>query len=195
MLRINSPDHLFHNGDPFNGIQGTVLTAEWLNAVQEEIAAVIEAAGIPLDPTQAGQLYQAVSTMAATATTQPAGDSTQKVATDAFVFNAIGGVALVNVAGNTNRVLTQAQWGCAIIILSGALTGNINVVVPAQGDQWKVINRATGNFSITFKTAAGTGVTVEQGYAYDLIGDGTNVVTINGSMASAESDMYFYGQL
>lgn len=195
MQRINTPDHLFHNGDPFNAIQGTVVTAEWLNAVQEEIAAVIEAAGIELDPLQAGQLYQAVVTATATATTQPAGDSSKKVATDEFVFNALGGIATVNVSGANNKVLTQPQWGCAILIFIGALTGNINVVMPTQGDQWKVINRTTGNFAITVKTAAGTGVVIEQGYAYDLIGDGVNVVIINGAMASAESDMYFYGQL
>lgn len=39
MIRINSIDGQFHNGDPSTATKGTILTAAWLNAVQEEIIA------------------------------------------------------------------------------------------------------------------------------------------------------------
>lgn len=61
MQRITTPDHLFHDGDPFNGIQGTPVTADFLNAVQEEIATVIEAAGIPLSAATSTQLLNALT--------------------------------------------------------------------------------------------------------------------------------------
>jgi hypothetical protein len=35
MIRINSSDGLFHDGDPSAGTQGTIVTADWLNAIQE----------------------------------------------------------------------------------------------------------------------------------------------------------------
>lgn len=61
MERINTPDERFHDGDPFNGVEGTLVTADWLNTVQEEIAAVIEQAGLTLDPVATNQLYQAIN--------------------------------------------------------------------------------------------------------------------------------------
>src|SRR5882724_24320 len=62
-----------------------------------------------------------------TAPTAPAGDNSLKIANTTFVNNALFGIAVVNVAGNANIVLTQAQWGEGIIIFTGALTGSINV--------------------------------------------------------------------
>lgn len=70
MQRINSADHLFHDGDPFNGIQGTVVTAAWLNSLQEEIAGVIEGAGINLGAAQNNQLRTAINTLIAGASAQ-----------------------------------------------------------------------------------------------------------------------------
>jgi hypothetical protein len=50
MQRIdNPPDNQFTNGDPEHGVTGTVVTGQWLNAVQEEIATVIGDAKIVLD--------------------------------------------------------------------------------------------------------------------------------------------------
>ena len=52
MLRTNGEDHvnhMFSDGVPEQGKQATVIDAEWLNAVQEEIAQFIELAGLTLD--------------------------------------------------------------------------------------------------------------------------------------------------
>lgn len=175
MERINAPGGVFVDGDPFNGIQGTMVTADWLNSIQEEIVAVITAAGIALDPDDQTQLLQALVELMSSAVTQPVGDSSQLVATDAFVQAAIAGIATVNVAGNADVALTQAQWGAGIIILTGALTGNINVLVPAESDQWIVANRTSGNFLLTMKTPAGTGIVVPQGENIQLFCDSVNV--------------------
>lgn len=63
MQRIGTSNGLFVDGDPFNNIQGTVVTAAWLNSVQEEVAGTIEGLGITLDPTQKNQLLTAIETL------------------------------------------------------------------------------------------------------------------------------------
>lgn len=63
MIRTNGEDHvnhMFSNGVPEQGKQATVIDAEWLNAVQEEIAQFIELAGITLDGSNPHQLRDAL---------------------------------------------------------------------------------------------------------------------------------------
>lgn len=37
MIRIDSADGLFHDGNPSTGLKGTKVTAAWLNALQEVV--------------------------------------------------------------------------------------------------------------------------------------------------------------
>lgn len=53
----------FKNGDKANGIPATVVTAEFMNQVQEEIANVIELASITLDDGDRTQLFKAIKNM------------------------------------------------------------------------------------------------------------------------------------
>lgn len=55
-----APGGLFTEGDPAVGTQSTICTGAWLNAVQEEIAGVIEEAAITLSKPSNGQLLLAV---------------------------------------------------------------------------------------------------------------------------------------
>ncbi|MEO9387142.1 gp53-like domain-containing protein [Chromobacterium phragmitis] len=52
--------HGFGPGDPQTGHPATTPGYEWFDALQEEVAAVIEAAGIALDPSKNNQLSQAI---------------------------------------------------------------------------------------------------------------------------------------
>lgn len=60
MFRIDSSgateDNKFTEGDPATGARATVVTDEWLNAVQEELANSIEADGQSLNKLDSGQL-------------------------------------------------------------------------------------------------------------------------------------------
>lgn len=56
-------DNLFTEGDPVSGIPATTVTGAWLNAVQEEIANVIEAAGITLSKPDNTQLAAAIAAL------------------------------------------------------------------------------------------------------------------------------------
>lgn len=194
MRRIDTNDERFHDGAPFNGIQGTIVTAAWLNSIQEEIATVIEAAGLELNGTDQEQLLSALVEIFSIAITQPAGDNSAHVATDAFVQTAIGGLASVNVAGNSDKTLTSAQWGCGIIVMTGGLTGNINVIVPARSDQWLIANRTSGNYKITFKTLDGTGVLLPQSQNVQVFCDGTDMA-FSVSDQTDDAFSFFIGNL
>lgn len=53
-----TPDHKFTEGDPAVPVAATTVSAEWLNAVQEELVAVITGAGLELKKSDNGQLWQ-----------------------------------------------------------------------------------------------------------------------------------------
>ena len=67
MHRIDGPgatqDERFTEGNPAAAIPATTVTADWLNAVQEEIAHVIEGAGNILDKANNAQLLAAVQAL------------------------------------------------------------------------------------------------------------------------------------
>lgn len=64
MFRIDSEgatlDNKFTEGDPSLGVPATVVSADWLNSVQEEIAHVVEENDITLNKAQNGQLMTAL---------------------------------------------------------------------------------------------------------------------------------------
>lgn len=56
-----TPDNKFTEGDPAVPVAATTVSAAWLNAVQEELVAVITRAGLELKKSDNGQLWQAIS--------------------------------------------------------------------------------------------------------------------------------------
>lgn len=72
-------------------------------------------------------------------------------------------------------VMSSLQAAKDRIIITGALTANVNLIFPAWIKSWVVYNNCTGNFSITCKTAAGTGIAVIPGLASRLFCDGVNI--------------------
>ena len=104
------------------------------------------------------------------------------------VFTPIDSILGANLAVTITSAdvsLTVGQFQNAIFVLTGALTGNHNLIIPlspnsltvACGGKFVVANNTTGAFTITVITAAtaSTGVTVPQGFAANLYSDGTNV--------------------
>ncbi|WP_439861640.1 hypothetical protein [Pseudomonas sp. MBLB4136] len=67
MHRIDAPsatvDNKFTEGSPSGGVPATVLTAEWLNDIQENLAALIEGAGIALTKGRALDLLDAIQAL------------------------------------------------------------------------------------------------------------------------------------
>lgn len=91
-------------------------------------------------------------------------------ATFAFDFTAI------NVSGGGPFVLAGSELNRIAYRFTGALVANREIIVPTTVQQYWVTNATTGAFTLTVKTAAGTGVAVAQGSSSILYCDGTNVV-------------------
>jgi hypothetical protein len=87
-------------------------------------------------------------------------------------------LALSVAGGVGTTVLTRDQAAVRILELTGALTGNRTLEVPAVAWIWSVFNNTSGAFSLTLKTNAGTGIAVTQGKRTLLYCDGTNVVDV-----------------
>ena len=79
---------------------------------------------------------------------------------------------------NQNVTLSAAQSKYPVVVLTGALTANVAVIFPIDLQQWLVINNTTGAFTVTCRTASGSGVAVQQGGFAEPTGvysDGTNL--------------------
>lgn len=116
-----------------------------------------------------------------TGTTQAIGNNTTQYSTTAFVQQALGSTLTKTVAG-ANITLTAAESLYPVVNLTGTLTANINIIVPASSRMWLVCNSSTGAFTITWKTSAGTGVAIAQGSNRFVYCDGTNVVATDTDM-------------
>ena len=82
---------------------------------------------------------------------------------------------------NANVTLTALQAARSVIIITGALTANLQLIFPAYVKQWQVVNGTTGNFTITCKTAAGSGLALQRGQVASIVGDGTNITGMDFS--------------
>ncbi|EGN5153631.1 tail fiber protein [Salmonella enterica] len=67
MKPIDTPDQVFHDGDPSTGELGTICSAEWLNDtqasirdIQAECIAILRANGFEPDETKRDQLWEAI---------------------------------------------------------------------------------------------------------------------------------------
>lgn len=74
MQRTTEVGGLFLGGNPETNTKGTIVTAAWLNAVQEELAGVVEGLGGSLNPPQTNQVLERLNASFALKTdTVPAG--------------------------------------------------------------------------------------------------------------------------
>lgn len=99
------------------------------------------------------------------------------------VEQAIAGYQSVNIAGNSSVYLSVVNASAtsdspgrnAFIVLTGALTSAISVIVPDAAKGYWVLNNATGA-SVTFRTSGGTGFNLPGGRWVFAISNGTTVV-------------------
>ena len=103
------------------------------------------------------------------------GTNTTQIASTAFVQSAVSGYLSKSVIGGT-VTLSDLEASNPVIGFSGTLTSNLVVVVPTTVKRlWAVYNATSGAFTLTVKTATGSGVTVAQGKRNLVYTDGTNV--------------------
>lgn len=116
MQRIDTTTHLFSDGDPQNNIKGTKVSATWLNAIQEELATVIEAAGITLKTpeTETNDQLLAAILAAITAALGGASDSGDMLFASAVNTFARLGKGLANSKMFMDAAGAYPEWGGGI---------------------------------------------------------------------------------
>jgi hypothetical protein len=170
---INPSEFTMFTGGNFTFRSGFATS----NSVYAQITSTgINSTAIGATSPSTGAFTTLAASASATAPTVALSDSSYNVATTSFVTQIDGGLTSVSVAGSSNVTLTALQAAYAIIQLTGALTGNINVIVPTATNKYIIENATTGAYTITVKTSAGTGVNIGQGYNLGLFCDGTNVI-------------------
>jgi hypothetical protein len=85
-----------------------------------------------------------------------------------LLAESIAGAVTLNVAGSGDFTLSTANGATdearqAILILTGLLTGDRNIIVPSSPKNYTVINQTTGAFTVTLKQSAGTGLPIPAG--------------------------------
>lgn len=88
--------------------------------------------------------------------------------------SALGGTLSISVAGSSNVTPTSDQAENIFHTLTGLLTGNIAYILPTVGRLFVIDNTTTGAFTVTVRTALGTGIVVPQGYRAFVTGNGTD---------------------
>ena len=107
------------------------------------------------------------------------GDVTNQGLTE-LVDASIAGTASITML-DANYTLSTAD-GTAdearkmFVVATGALTAARNIICPTASKLYFVANTTTGGFAVTFKTSAGTGVSIPNGEAMVLYCNGTNVI-------------------
>lgn len=89
----------------------------------------------------------------------------------------LGGDVNLNVAGSSDYTVSTTDAQNLILFLSGALTGNIRLLLPALGGQYIIQNSTTGAFTVTVYTVnLGNGVALPRGYSQQVWTEGVNVI-------------------
>lgn len=94
----------------------------------------------------------------------------------------------VAVTGAGDVTLTSAQQRASTLVFTGTLTANQTVIVAAIEKNWNVFNNTSGAYTLTVKTAAGTGIAVPQAGWKPLRCDGTNVLDTSPTPSFPISD-------
>lgn len=120
-----------------------------------------------------------------TVTVHDAVGNAYSVQTPAAMNAVLTGRLVKSVAGGVDVTLTTAEAANLFIELTGTLTANINLIMPAGVRHNFILNNTSGAYTVTVKTAAGTGVAVTQGKRGLLECDGTNVVNAQSQLDGA----------
>ncbi|HFK5816487.1 TPA: hypothetical protein ACG0MC_001965, partial [Enterobacter kobei] len=112
MPPVQTPDNLFHDGNPLTGELGTIVDAEHLNNVQgavrdaqSELITVLNAAGINVDPSKQNQLLTALKALLLSRS-NPFGD----IKSDGTVKKALENLGLVNSSGAIGRLVSIKKF-------------------------------------------------------------------------------------
>ena len=178
MQRIVTDGGLFIDGNPATSTQGTVVTADWLNSLQEEMAAIVEGSGGVLSPADNGQVLAALLTLGlqnATVTLK----GTVELATNAEVQAGTDTGRVVTPAGLASFDQTLAKpgtktfpgglilkWG-VVTCVAGAGSVVFPMAFPSEILAYGYFNNSTSTSGVTTAATGGgiSGMNVSSSYA------------------------------
>lgn len=106
---------------------------------------------------------------------------------------AFGGTTSINAVGASGTVvLTSTQYRPPNLVITGALTANVNYQIPSGvGGIWTVYNNTSGAYTITISSGgAGTSQLVTQGTRLLIVCDGTNVSIADTTLSAANANTF-----
>lgn len=109
------------------------------------------------------------------------------------IDTAFGGTAAINAVGASGTVaLTLNQYRPPNIVITGAMTANVNYQIPSGvGGIWTVYNNTSGSFTITISSAGGgTSQVVNQGSRLLIVCDGTNVSAADSTISASANNTF-----
>jgi hypothetical protein len=112
--------------------------------------------------------------------------SSTQIATTAFVYSVLINTMTKSVVGGVDITLSTTEAKYPIFRFVGALTANINIIVPSGANaKWAIVNNTSGAYTLTVKTASSPGVTVAQGQSRSvLIVDTVTLISANSDMTN-----------
>ncbi|MFH2179503.1 hypothetical protein ACTM6X_22455, partial [Citrobacter freundii] len=126
MPPVQTPDNLFHDGNPLTGELGTIVDAEHLNNVQgavrdaqSELITVLNAAGINVDPSKQNQLLTALKALLLSRS-NPFGD----IKSDGTVKTALENLGIIDGLDFTGDI-SAPNMRCDTTVTVGDGTGGI----------------------------------------------------------------------
>lgn len=109
-----------------------------------------------------------------------------------LIDTAIAGVTVVPVSSSdvslTTANGTTDESRAAVLSIQGALSNNVNVIIPNLTKTYDVWNGTSGGFTVGIKTSSGVAVTVTQGETTRVWCDGSNVVRKVGADSTAVAE-------
>lgn len=134
--------HLWTEGNAGTGTPATTVTADWMNILQEEIASLVEYAGLTVDQTHS---YAG----------SPANDTTQlRQAIIKVASGVAGGIASITNANSPYTAL-QTKKTIAVDTSGGAVTVNLPVAATYPGESWDIC-KTTGDANVVTVNPNGT---------------------------------------
>lgn len=106
-----------------------------------------------------------------------------------LIEQAISGYVTQAITDGADTVITIPNGATGIarnmfLELTGALTNNRNLIVPANKKLYFIYNNTTGGYAVTVKVSGLTGVSVPNGAKMLLVSNGTDVVVATNNMVS-----------
>ena len=192
-----TPDNRFTEGDPTIPVAATTVTADWLNAVQEELAAVIAGAELPLDKANNAQLLQALhkildlraplATLLRAGLMQPDGKTT--TVDEDGLLSALGG----------NLLLNSEEWITASGTFTAKATGWHHLWMINGGQSGNGFSWNSSNHQVTGGVSGGileSLIYLEEGQSVDVvIGAGGIPTATSSGMSGQGGGMTSFGAL